>query len=59
MERGDCSYLLEGKDPSRILRKVLAILEHQITKDDVNRQLQIIDKFLIVSKKGFVSFFNR
>ncbi|KAH1013622.1 hypothetical protein HUJ04_002592 [Dendroctonus ponderosae] len=56
MDIPSCSHLLERKNPSRLLEKALALMEHQLTKDDVRRHQQTIKEYLYVSREGFVSF---
>ncbi|KAL1497007.1 hypothetical protein ABEB36_008039 [Hypothenemus hampei] len=54
MDQRDCKHLLERQNPSRLLKKALSLLEHQITKEDVDRQLKIINQYIILSKNGFL-----
>ncbi|XP_050307391.1 uncharacterized protein LOC126744087 isoform X1 [Anthonomus grandis grandis] len=57
MESSDkltCLHLLKEKDPSRILRKCLAIIEHQLTQNNWSRQLKTIQQFLFLCQNGLL-----
>lgn len=56
MDSAVCSHLLDQKNPSRLLEKALALMEHQLTKDDVSRHQKTIKEYLYISREGFVSF---
>lgn len=42
--------------PSDLLRKVVALMENQITRDDINRHAGFIKSYLEYSQMGVVSF---
>jgi len=52
----DCLYLLDGESASRLLKKALAILKHQVTKHDAGHQLRVLKHYFYIAKSGFVSF---
>lgn len=52
----DCLYLLDEESASRLLKKALAILKHQVTKHDAEHQLRVLKRYFYIAKRGFVSF---
>ncbi|CAG9767994.1 unnamed protein product [Ceutorhynchus assimilis] len=50
----DCSYLLMGSDPTRILQKISAISSYDANnKGKLERLVKIINEYFIISSKGF------
>lgn len=43
-------------DSSYLLRKVVALMECEITRDDISRHFELINSYLQKSQNGFVSF---
>ncbi|XP_030765417.1 cilia- and flagella-associated protein 69-like isoform X2 [Sitophilus oryzae] len=49
----DCMYLVQGRNSSMMLQKILILIQNQITKNDTERLLTIIKQFLCLSTDGF------
>lgn len=57
MEKGDriCEYK-KYVHPSNLLRKLVAFMENQITRNDIERHFELIKSYVQYSQNGVVSF---
>ena len=40
-----------------LIKKIIILVEHQMTRNDIERQKEKIYEYLNISRNGFVSFF--
>lgn len=53
MDRGDCPPMYGA---SCYIRKLVALMENQITMNDFDRQVELLDNYVATSRYGIVSF---